>query len=140
MVLIERLDSAHRLRAFLPLGTRLPLHAASNGKAYLASLDDPALDAFLTGDLAAVTERTITDPNALRAEIAEIRRTGYAVTDEELNEGIAAVAVAVRTPASQTACCFSASGPTSRLTPDLYPKYGELALAAKSAIERFFTA
>ncbi len=94
--LIERLDSAHQLRAFLPLGTRLPLHAASNGKAYLASLPDSEVERILASDLAPSTGRTVTDPQVLRQEIEEIRRRGYAVTDQGLHDGIAAVAVALR--------------------------------------------
>ncbi|GAA4537311.1 IclR family transcriptional regulator [Amycolatopsis samaneae] len=139
MVLIERLDSPHQLRAFLQLGTRLPLHAASNGKAYLASLDDEAVESFLDSELRQVSGHTVTDPGALRREVEEIRRRGYAVTNEELHEGIAAVAVAIRTAGGETCGCFSVSGPTTRLTPDLYASYGEKALSAKAEIERFLS-
>ncbi|QBJ96583.1 IclR family transcriptional regulator [Rhodococcus sp. ABRD24] len=139
LVLVERLDSAHQLRAFLPLGTRLPLHAASNGKAYLASLSDAEIEEFLAAELTPVTGRTVTDPAALGAELAEIRRRGYAVTDQELHDGIAAVAVALRGRGGAVRGCFSVSGPASRLTPDLYREYGERALASRAAIERFLS-
>jgi DNA-binding IclR family transcriptional regulator len=139
LVLVERLDSAHQLRAFLPLGTRLPLHAASTGKAYLASLPDDQIEQFLTTDLAPLTGRTVTDPEALRREIGEIRRRGYAVTDRGLHDGIAAVAVALRGRGGAVRGCFSVSGPASRLTPDRYQEYGEKALAARAAIERFLS-
>ncbi|QCQ93110.1 IclR family transcriptional regulator [Rhodococcus sp. SGAir0479] len=139
LVLIERLDSAHQLRAFLPLGTRLPLHAASNGKAYLASLPDAEVERVLAADLVPATGRTVTDPHALREEIAEIRRRGYAVTDQELHDGIAAVAVALRGRNGLVRGCFSVSGPASRLTPDLYGAYGEKALAARTEIERLLS-
>ncbi len=139
LVLIERLDSAHQLRAFLPLGTRLPLHAASNGKAYLASLPDSEVERILASDLAPSTGRTVTDPQVLRQEIEEIRRRGYAVTDQGLHDGIAAVAVALRGRGGVVRGCFSVSGPASRLTPDLYQEYGEKALAAGAAIERLLS-
>lgn len=139
MVLIERLDSPHQLRAFLQLGTRLPLHAASNGKAYLASLDDAAVESFLHNGLRKVNDHTVTDPDVIRREVEEIRRRGYAVTNEELHEGIAAVAVALKTADGETCGCFSISGPTTRLTPDLYATYGEKAIAAKAEIERFLS-
>lgn len=139
LVLIERLDSAHQLRAFLPLGTRLPLHAASNGKAYLASLPDSEVERILASELAPSTGRTVTDPQVLRQEIEEIRRRGYAVTDQGLHDGIAAVAVALRGRGGVVRGCFSVSGPASRLTPDLYQEYGEKALAAGAAIERLLS-
>lgn len=136
LVLVERLDSAHQLRAFLALGTRLPLHAASTGKAYLASLPDDRVEQFLSGELTAPTDHTVTDPAALRREIEEIRTRGYAVTEQGLHDGIAAVAVALRGREGSTRGCFSISGPASRLTPDLYPEYGRKALATRDAIER----
>ncbi|CAM2961430.1 IclR family transcriptional regulator [Prescottella defluvii] len=139
LVLVERLDSAHQLRAFLPLGTRLPLHAASNGKAYLASLPDVQVEQFLSAELTPLTGRTVTDPEALRSEIAEVRRRGYAVTDQGLHDGIAAVAVALRGRSGAVRGCFSVSGPASRLTPELYREYGERALASRAAIERFLS-
>ncbi|MFI1919776.1 IclR family transcriptional regulator [Nocardia sp. NPDC020380] len=138
LVLIERLDSPHQLRAFLPLGTRLPLHAASNGKAYLASLPDSEIEDVLRRDLDRRTPRTITDPDALRAELAEIRGRGYAITEQELHDGITAIAVALRPGGSgRTAASFSISGPSVRITPDLYEDYGRQALEAKTRIERF---
>ncbi|MGW0040734.1 IclR family transcriptional regulator [Rhodococcus sp. NPDC003348] len=139
LVLIERLDSAHQLRAFLPLGTRLPLHAASTGKAYLASLPDTQVEEFLSTELAQLTDRTVTDPAVLRREIADIRSRGYAVTDQGLHDGIAAVAVALRGRGGAVRGCFSVSGPASRLTADLYREYGEKALAVRDAIERFLS-
>ncbi|MFJ4649727.1 IclR family transcriptional regulator [Nocardia sp. NPDC088792] len=141
LVLIERLDSPHQLRAFLPLGTRLPLHAASNGKAYLASLPDNEIEEVLRRDLDRRTPRTITDPDALREEIAEIRARGYAITEQELHDGITAIAVALRLGRSgRTAASFSISGPSLRITPDLYEDYGRQALEAKTRIERFLGA
>ncbi|MGW0173427.1 IclR family transcriptional regulator [Rhodococcus sp. NPDC003322] len=139
LVLIERLDSAHQLRAFLPLGTRLPLHAASTGKAYLASLPDAQVEEFLSTELAQLTDRTVTDPAVLRREIADIRSRGYAVTDQGLHDGIAAVAVALRGRGGAVRGCFSVSGPASRLTADLYQECGEKALAVRDAIERFLS-
>ncbi|MBM4510003.1 hypothetical protein GS421_17380, partial [Rhodococcus hoagii] len=116
-VLIERLDSAHQLRAFLPLGTRLPLHAASNGKAYLASLPDSEVERILASDLALRPVAPSPTRRCLRQEIEEIRRRGYAVTDQGLHDGIAAVAVALRGRGGVVRGCFSVSGPASRLTP-----------------------
>jgi IclR family acetate operon transcriptional repressor len=139
LVLIERLDSPHQLRAFLPLGTRLPLHAASNGKAFLASLDDAVIETLLRDGLSQVTDHTLTDPDALRREIATIRERGYAVTDQELHDGITAIAVALHVRGGHAVASFSISGPSSRLTPDLYEDYGGKALAAKSRIERFLS-
>ncbi|NGP08059.1 IclR family transcriptional regulator [Rhodococcus sp. 14C212] len=136
LVLVERLDSPHQLRAFLALGTRLPLHAAATGKAYLATLPDERIASYLAATPAKVTDRTETDPDRLRDEIGLIRERGYATTEQELHEGISAVAVAVRDRTGTARACFSISGPSSRLTPELFEEYGSTALRTRDAIEQ----
>lgn len=136
LVLVERLDSPHQLRAFLALGTRLPLHAAATGKAYLAALPDEQIAAYLAAAPAKVTERTETDPARLWNEIHVVRKHGYATAEQELHEGISAVAVALRDRSGAARACFSISGPSSRLTPDLFEEYGSKALQTRDAIER----
>ncbi|MFE2961159.1 IclR family transcriptional regulator [Nocardia tengchongensis] len=136
LVLVERLDSPHELRAFLPLGTRLPLHAAATGKAYLATLPDDRIDHYLATRPARITPDTETDPDRLWTEIRRIRECGYATTEQGLHTGISAVAVAIRTPAGPARASFSISGPSSRLTPDQFAEYGLRALATRDAIER----
>jgi IclR family acetate operon transcriptional repressor len=68
------------------IGVAVPLHSTAIGKAMLAAMDDDELDATLdrTG-LAARTPHTITDRTRLRVHLAEARRRGYAI-DEEENE------------------------------------------------------
>lgn len=135
MVLVERLDSAHQLRAFLPLGTRLPLHAASNGKAFMAVQDDDWIDRYLTSGFAAQTAKTKVTAAALWRDVEETRTRGYAITDGELHDGISSVAVAVRDPARRVAACFSVSGPSSRIRPDRYADLGQLAMQTRDALE-----
>jgi IclR family acetate operon transcriptional repressor len=136
LVLVERLDSPHQLRAFLALGTRLPLHAAATGKAYLATLPDREITSYLATGPVKVTERTQTDPAALWAEIELIRKRGYATTEQGLHEGISAVAVALRDRSGTARACFSISGPSSRVTPDLFEAYAAKAHGTRDAIER----
>jgi DNA-binding IclR family transcriptional regulator len=136
LVLVERLDSSHQLRIFLPLGTRLPLHAAATGKAYLATLSDDRIAAYLAGAPAKVTENTITDPDRLWDEVRATRQRGYAITVEGLHEAISSVAVAVRGRDGLACACFSISGPSARMTAERLTEYAGAALATRSAIER----
>ncbi|MFI6008374.1 IclR family transcriptional regulator C-terminal domain-containing protein [Streptomyces sp. NPDC051243] len=75
------------------VGTRLPAYATSLGRVLLA--DVPAADRRL-GELRPLTPRTTTDPTTLAAELEEIRGRGYALVDEELEEGLRSIAVPVR--------------------------------------------
>jgi IclR family acetate operon transcriptional repressor len=119
VVLIERLETDKPLRIVLPLGIRLPLHASANGKAVLAHLSSaPA-------DLPGYTGTTITDPQALRAEMAAVLARGYADNRGEWRSDIAAVASAVLGPDGPVAS-LSVSTPASRMPDDLRAEYGEL--------------
>ena len=82
-------SSEQALRYAVPTGNRLPMHALASGKALLAALPEEELDRYFaetTRDK--FTEATITGEKALRREIARIRETGFAETDEEFSLGI----------------------------------------------------
>lgn len=76
-------------------GHRFPLHATACGRILLGPADFALRGQVRTGDLPALTERTVTDPAALRALVEQARRQGYAVSDGELLEGVVEVAAPV---------------------------------------------
>ena len=89
-------SSEQALRYAVPTGNRLPMHALASGKALLAALPEEELDRYFaetTRDK--FTEATITGEKALRREIARIRETGFAETDEEFSLGIVGIGRAV---------------------------------------------
>jgi DNA-binding IclR family transcriptional regulator len=89
MWFIDQIESEHRLRAVSAVGVRFPLTDTANGKATLALLKPAEVDAELSN----------LDPESsdrIRAEIAEIRRTGIAFDREEHTVGISAAGVARR--------------------------------------------
>ena len=67
------------------------------GHVLLADLPEEELDAFLAaGPLEHFTEGTITDPDRLRTRVAEVRRRGWALVDQELETGLRSIAAPVR--------------------------------------------
>ena len=84
--------SEQALRYAVPTGTRLPMHALASGKALLAALPDDELDRyFAETQRQRFTPATAISEKALRRDIAQIRKTGFAVTDEEFSLGIRGV-------------------------------------------------
>lgn len=99
-VYIETMPSPQVVRLFTVVGNRTPLHATGAGKALLANLPAARRDALLERlDLRGYTARTIVDRAALRRALDDVREKGYALDDEEYDEGVRCVAVAVVTGA-----------------------------------------
>jgi len=67
------------------------------------------------------THRTIATPEALRTEMEKTRRRGYAVDDEELEEGLRCIAVPLLDAQRQPVAAVSISGPSFRVTAQKLP-------------------
>jgi IclR family acetate operon transcriptional repressor len=133
VIVIERLDSPQPVRTFIPLGSGAPIAASANGKAILATLPQHELDSLLEPGLSRYTPTTVTDRDALLAELAEIRRRGYATNDEEWRSGVSAVAAAIVTDGGRAVAGISVSTPAHRMSRKLQGRYGDL---LKDAVAR----
>jgi IclR family acetate operon transcriptional repressor len=115
-VYIETVPSPQVVRLFTAVGNRTPLHATGAGKALLAAMPGPRRDALLERlDLRSYTPRTVVDRAALRRTLEDVRDRGFAIDDEEYDEGVRCVAVVVGSPGSPVAA-LSISAPASRLS------------------------
>jgi DNA-binding IclR family transcriptional regulator len=103
------------------IGTVVNLHATSVGKAYLAHLPEEERAAFLEQDLPEKTPDTLTDSEALQAELDEIAERGYAFNDEERTVGMRAVGAPILADDDgRVLGAISVSGPTTRMNGDWY--------------------
>lgn len=118
------------------LGRRTGLHVTSTGKVFLASLPERVRDEILRAGLAPMTERTVTDPDQLRAELAVIRQRGWGSTEEELEPGLNAVAAPVHGADGSVLAAICVSGPVFRLTRERLADVGPLAADAAQQISR----
>ena len=116
------------------LGHPVPLHATSTGKAFLAALPPEELDAVLRAGLERFTDTTITEPDALRAELARIREQGYAVSHGELEPALWGVSAAARDAAGRPAAVVSVWGADARVR-DRLDELGAAAAAAGRELE-----
>ncbi|QIS02672.1 MarR family transcriptional regulator [Nocardia brasiliensis] len=134
MVLIERLETDKPVRTNMALGHSLPLHASANGKALLAHSDPDVVRKLVTGELPSYTATTITDPDALHTELAEIRTRGFAVNRGEWRSDVGAVAAVVLDGAGRPVASLSVNVPISRLTAESEPEWGAAVRAAANTI------
>lgn len=116
IVYVARVPTKRIMAISLGLGSRLPAHAASMGRVLLADLSPDQLDAHLARTtLTALTPRTITDAGALRAELDRVRRQGWALVDQELEEGIRSVATPLRDRSGRAVAALNVSSHAGRV-------------------------
>jgi len=97
------------------VGKRGPLHVSAAGKAILANLPSDRIEVILNSKpLGGPTKNAASHPDALREELEEIRKRGYAYNDEESTEGLRAVGVPVHDGNGSILGAFSVSGPAHR--------------------------
>jgi IclR family pca regulon transcriptional regulator len=97
IVYVARVPARRIMSVRISVGTRFPAFATSMGRVLLAGLADAELGERLArAELPGLTRRTITSRERLRDEIAQVRRQGYALVDEELELGLRSIAAPVR--------------------------------------------
>ena len=136
-VYVERLDSPHTLRIFSRVGHRLPAHCTSSGKVLLAGLSPETLDARLAQwKPVAMTAHTITDEQALRAELRTVAQRGWAENVEEGEPGVASVGAPIRGMDGTVTAAISVAGPISRVRGASLRRFSGPVVEAANAISR----
>ncbi len=114
---IAQVDSTYLIGGTNWVGLSVPAHCSALGKVLLAY----GAAQLPIGPLERRTDKTITSEAALRTDLASVRARGYAVTDEELEPGLIAVATPIRGYDGAVVAALSVSGPTTRMSRDGLP-------------------
>jgi DNA-binding IclR family transcriptional regulator len=116
IVYIDQLAGSMSVRMFTEIGRDVPAHTTGAGKAMLAFEHDEVVEAIAAREpLEAYTSHTITSAADLRAELARIRRRGYALDNEEYEDGVTCVAAPIFDHEGRVCGALSVSGPTARI-------------------------
>jgi IclR family transcriptional regulator, pca regulon regulatory protein len=119
IVYIARVPTKRIMTVAISVGTRFPAFATSMGRVMLAALSDADLDRYLAeADLEPFTANTVTDPARLREIVREAGRQGYAIVNQELEEGLRAIAAPIRDSSGAVAAAINVSAHASRLSPE----------------------
>jgi len=115
VVYVARVPTSRIMTVAISVGTRFPAYATSMGRVLLAGLPDDELSAYLDGlRVDRLTPRTVTSPAALRTELARVRAQGWSLVDQELEEGLRAVAAPIRDRSGRTVAAVNVSAHASR--------------------------
>lgn len=117
MVYWDRVETEWPLRLQLPVGSRVPFHATSSGKLYLASLGAVQRDRLLEEiELKAFTDNTITDLGEIKEHLVETAARGFSLDDEEFIAGMTAVAVPIVDNNGRYVASLAVHAPKSRMS------------------------
>jgi DNA-binding IclR family transcriptional regulator len=127
VVYIDQVEGSRNVRMFTTVGTSVLAHTTGSGKAIMA-FGPPEAPAALYGDreLARLTNRTLTTLAALEDDFKRIRRRGYALDNEEHEEGVGCVAAPVFDHTGRPCAAISVSGPTARILHEHSSELGAL--------------
>lgn len=114
-LVVRRIESSQLLRAHLKLGSRMPLLRSASGKVLLAHVQPSEVARLVSAEADTLDV------------LAEIRRTGYAISRDEMVPGVSTIATPVFGPAGVVVAALSVAAPSHRFDPD---KWVALLLAA----------
>jgi DNA-binding IclR family transcriptional regulator len=128
---VERLAGHNDLTVRSRVGRDMPLHASGPGKVLLAHSPPALVDQVLARGLSRLAPGTITDPATLRAALADVRRTGYCLSREEMTEGTASVAAPISDVEGRVVASLAVVVPVGAALPPFIPAV-QIAAAAAS--------
>jgi IclR family acetate operon transcriptional repressor len=120
VVYVDQVEGSRSVRMFTIVGAAALAHTTASGKAILAFGPSEAVASLYEGrtDLEGSTPRTLTTLKALRNDLKRTARRGYAIDNEEHEEGVSCVAVPIFDYAGEACAAISISGPTARILHD----------------------
>lgn len=115
IVYVLRVPTHKIMRNTLGVGSRLPAYCTSMGRVLLADLPDDELVRRLKNSRPkALTKHTVTDPDTLLARVQQVRRQGWCIVNQELEEGLISLAAPITNRAGRTIAALNISGQANR--------------------------
>lgn len=114
-VCVERVEAPQAVRMSFERGQIQPLHADASSKILLAYVPEEKAENYLTPPLEAFTPNTVTEPDELKAQLRQIRRQGYCLSEGEVDAGATSVAVPIFGRRGRLVAGLSVAGPTFRM-------------------------
>ncbi len=134
VVYADKIECSQTIRMYSRVGRRSPLHCTALGKVLLAAQPEATLRDVLRAGLPSHTARTLTTARALRAELRQVQAQGYAVDNEEFEDGLRCLAAPVWDHTGTVGASMGIAGPAARLHPGRMPELIKLVQEAAAAV------
>ncbi len=119
---LEMLESPEPMRVIPSDGMSFPLHCGSTRRILLAHMSPEFQEQYLRGRLRRYTAGTLVDKAALRTDLEQIRKRGYATSNQEIYSGARSMAAPVHDAADRVIASVGIVGPAQRLTDERIEK------------------
>lgn len=117
VVYVESLHARDSVRVLSRLGGRWPMHATGTGQVLLAFAPPEFRDEVLATKLRRFTPHTLSDPEDLRRALAQVRRTGVAIAEDQLTADALALAVPLRGQRDRVVAALGVTVKTGSVSP-----------------------
>ncbi len=135
VMILDKEESPHDMKITSPVGRRIPYCAGAFGKVFLAAMPTADRDRlFKRRPLRGFTAKSVTNAGAYVADLARVRRDGFALDDEEYLDGVRAAAAPIVDGSGRVVGALSVVGLKARLKTPAFRALGPQAAAAARAI------
>lgn len=136
VVYLDQVASMHLVKMSTAPGMRVPMYCTGAGKAMLAFKDPASIETVLSSPMKRYSPRTMLTRATVEIELAAIRKAGYSVDNEEMEEGVRCIAVPVFDRRHDCIGALSVSGPTTRMTAERVTKLAPTMLGIADELSR----
>ena len=136
VIFLAVIESPQRVKLAAAIGQRLPAFTTASGKAILAFMPHETVQHILGHGMPQYTQRTLRSSEEFFEDLRQVRERGFALDEQELEEGINAVAAPVFDLSNQPIASVAVAGPAYRLTRERMIEIGPLVMTTAQDIAR----
>jgi DNA-binding IclR family transcriptional regulator len=136
VIYLHKIECDHPVRLLSYIGKRNPAFCTSSGQAILAFQSKEVIDKVIQNRLTPYTSKTITSPKLFQDKLKQIQSQGYALSIEELHEGVASISAPIWSRNNRVQYSVSIAGPIQRIKKDSIPKLAKLVMKTGEAISK----
>lgn len=134
VVYLHKVETKHPIRIFTDIGKNNPSYCTGCGKAILAYQQSEIIENVIAEGLVPYTDKTITIPSEFRDHLKAIKENGFAVSMEELNEGVVSIAAPIHDYTGHVYAALSIVGPIHRIHSNVIPSFAKEIMKAAAEI------
>lgn len=136
VVYLSIIESTQRVKLAAAIGQRLPAYATASGKAILAYLPEKTVQGILNQGMPQLTPYTLISPNSFFEDMHSIRERGFAISEQEFEDDINAIAAPIFDPEGHPIASIAVAGPAYRLNHDRMMEIGQFFIATMGDISQ----